>query len=286
MSDLLTEAQLVMLAQTLDVPPERVSHLARLGADNVRALRERISDVLFDAHADTFRRVSALGPMVPSALVAKVAQAAIPALVGGRAGGALGVDHPDKAAGVLSRLSPGYMADAAPYLDPRALKVLAPKVPAGPLIPAAKELLARKDYVTAARFVEFATPELIRAFEEALDDDEGVLRVASYTHSDERLCDIVRTLPLVRVASLITTAANATAELQMALISLVSRLDDELRREVGDLLFSELDDPVLTKVIDTVVANDALSQLMAIVDAVDEPVRRRVTALLEKRDAG
>lgn len=286
MSDLLTEAQLVMLAQTLDVPPERVSHLARLGADNIRALRERISDVLFDGHAEMFRRVSALGPMVPAAVVAKVAQAAVPPLVGGRAGGALGVDHPDKAAGVLSRLSAEYMADAAPYLDPRALKVLAPRVPPGPLIPAAKELLARKDYVTAARFVEFATPELLRAFEEALDDDEGVLRVASYTHSDERLCDIVRALPLVRIASIITTAADGPADLHLALFSLVSRLDDELRREVGDLLFSELDDPVLTRVIDTVVDNDAQPQLMAIVDAVDAPVRRRVAALLEARKRG
>lgn len=252
MTDLLTEAQLVMLAQTLDVPPERIEHLARLGADNLRALRERISDVLFDAHAELFSRVSALGPLVPSAVVAKVAQAAVPPLVGGRAGGALGVDHPDKAAGVLSRLSPEYMADAAPYLDPRALKVLAPKVPAGPLVPAAQELLRRKDYVTAARFVEFATPELIKAFEAALDDDEGILHVAAYTHSDERLREIVRALPIDRIASIIDTAGRGSDELQQALVSLISRLDDELKRDV-----------------------------VALVDAVDEPVRSRVLDLLD-----
>lgn len=264
MADLLTHAQIVMLAQTLGVSPDRLSHFEHLGADNVRALRERMSALLFDAHAETFRRVSGLGPLVPAALVAKVAQVAIPPLVGGLAGGALGVDHPDKAAGVLSRLSADYMADAAPYLDPRTLKVLAPVVPAGPLIPAAKELLRRRDYVTASRFIEFATPELIRAFESALDDDEGVLRVAAYTHSADRLSEIVRMLPEARVSSIIKTGATGSSELRLATISLVSRIDDELKRQAGDILFDGLESAALSGFLETVLEEGAVAELLTL----------------------
>lgn len=264
MSELLTHAQIVMLAQTLDVPPERLSHLAHLGADNLRALRERMSDRLFDEQADTFRRVSGLGTIIPSAVIAKVAQVAVPPLIAGRAGGALGVAHTDKAAGVLSRLSADYMADAAPYLDPRTVKILAPLVPVGPLIPAAKELLRRKDYVTAARFIEFATPELIRAFEPALADDEGVLQVAAYTHSDERLSDVVRSLPPHRVASIVTTGASGSTDLRMATISLLSRIDDDLKRQVGDILFDQVDSAALTGFLETVLAAGAAAELLTV----------------------
>lgn len=264
MSELLTHAQLVMLAQILDVPVERVEHLGRLGADQVRALRERISDLLFDEQAETFRRVSGLGPVIPAAVVAKVAQLAVPPLVAGMAGGALGVAHTDKAAGVLSRLSPEYMADAAPYLDPRAVRLLAPVIPPGPLIPAAEELLRRRDYITAARFLEFATPELIAAFEPALRDDEGVLRVAAYTHSDERLSDVVRSLPPARVSSIVATGATGDTELRLATISLLSRLDDELKRQVGDILFDELDAEAVAAFLATVVAEGAVGDLLAV----------------------
>lgn len=246
MSHELTRAQLVMLAQTLHVPEGRLAHLARLGADNLRLLRERISNVLFDEHTDMFKRVGGLAPLLPSALIAKVAEAAIPPLVGGRAGGALGVDHPDKAVGVLSKLSPGYMADAAPYLDPRTLKVLAPQMPPGPLIPAAQELLRRRDYITAARFIEFATPELIRAFERALDDDEGVLQVAAFTHADEQLSAIVRLLPPERICSIVTTAVRGREQLQTAALSLLARIDSGLQAHVGEALRDGLDTEVLS----------------------------------------
>lgn len=247
MSHELTQAQLIMLAQTLHVPVERLEPLARLGADKVRLLRERISDVLFDEHTDMFKRVGGLAPLLPSALIAKVAQAAVPPLVGGRAGGALGVDHPDKAVGVLSKLSPGYMADAAPYLDPRTLKILAPQMPAGPLIPAAKELLRRKEYITAARFIEFATPELIQAFEQALDDDEGVLQVAAYTHADEQLSGIVRILPPERICSIVTTAVRGSEGLQTAALSLLARIDAGQQARVAEVLRDGLDAEVLAE---------------------------------------
>ncbi|BDT99292.1 hypothetical protein [Nocardia sputorum] len=94
MADLLTHAEITILAQTLDTDKAALSSLERLGADNVRALRTRISDLLFDSLAPTFTRVSKLAAVVPDALILTLAERAVPAEVAGRAGGAIGMDHP------------------------------------------------------------------------------------------------------------------------------------------------------------------------------------------------
>lgn len=225
MTDLRTRGQLRILAQTLDVAPEELASLERLGAQDLRELRERISDHLFDAHAATFARVSKLAPLVPNALAAKVALKAIPPEVGGRAGGAVGLDHPDRAAGLLAELTAEYMADAAPFLDPRAIPVLAPRLPAEVLVPGANELLRRKEYTTASRFVEYATDELIRGFERGITDDVGLLHTAALTPSTDRLNDIVRVLPEQRRLRIVRASLTGSDDTLVAGISVLSRLE-------------------------------------------------------------
>jgi hypothetical protein len=187
-----------------------------------------------------FARVSKLAPLVPNAIVAKVSEAVIPPLVAGRAAGALGIDHQGRIADLLSRLSARYMADCAPHLDPRTLAVLAPIVPAEVLLPAANELMRRHDYVTASRFVEFATPELIQAFERGIDDDLGLLHTASLTYSTDLLAQIVRAIPDKRLER-IMQASLTTRESIRAALSVLSRLDDELREHLVAMLARHVD---------------------------------------------
>jgi hypothetical protein len=251
MADFLTRAQLVMLAETLGVEPERVAHLERLGAAGLRALRERISNLLFDEQSAMFARVSKLAPLAPNALVAKVSEAVIPPLVAGRAAGALGIDHQGRIADLLSRLSPRYMADCAPHLDPRALAVLAPIVPGDVLVPGANELLHRGEYITASRFVEFATPELIRAFERGIDDDLGLLHTAALTYSAELLADIIRAIPEERLER-IMAASLTTPESITAGLSVLSRLDADQRDQLVAMLARHVDAAQRDEVLRTI----------------------------------
>jgi hypothetical protein len=272
MSDLVTRAQIVILAETMDTDPERLRHLERLGADKLRVLREHISNALYDELATTFARISALAPLVPPALVAKVAQAVIPPLVAGRAGGALGVQHQDKVTGVLTHLSARYMADCAPYLDPRTIAVLAPTIPGGLLVPAANELMRRRAYVTASRFVEFATPNLVRELEHGIDDKAGVLHTVALTQSPQRLREIITMLPPDRVTPIIQTAAGSP-ELMLAGLSLLARLDHDLIDTFGEAFLRALysttghatdpDSPNATPVR-TMVEHDAVAELLTV----------------------
>ncbi|MGV9409306.1 hypothetical protein ACWDOP_05265 [Nocardia sp. NPDC003693] len=237
MTDLVTRGQLDLLAQTMAAPVAELESLARLGADDIRALRERISALLYDAHADTFARVSKLAPLIPNALAAKVALKAVPPEVAGRAGGAIGIDHPDRAAGLLGALTTTYMADAAPFLDPRAIAVLAPRIPAAVLIPAANELLARRDYVTAASFLDHAPDELIADFERGIGDDAGLLHTAALSSSAERLAHVIRLLPPGRRERILRTATSGAPATALAGLSVLARLDSDIGRELCDTLF-------------------------------------------------
>ncbi len=276
-ADLVTRAEVQLLADNLAVDVTKVEHLERLGADGVRALRTRISDMLFDEQGALFARVSKLAPLVPNALVAKIAQAIVPPLAAGRAAGALGVDHQDRVADLLARLSPEYMADCAPHLDPRAIKVIAPVVDGKTIVPAANELLRRKAYATAAQFIDPATPQQIRDFEAGIDDDAGLLLVAARTPSAERLSEIIRLLPKKRVARIIESAAR-TPETQLAGLSVLSRIDAELTAELGAILFDSLDDGQLDEVLNTAVENDALPELRTLLGRVPAEARKRALA--------
>ncbi|MEU0545797.1 hypothetical protein [Nocardia sp. NPDC005978] len=240
MTDLVTGAQLALLARTLRVPVERIAHLERLGAHRLHELQQRMSGTLFDQHAPMFERISTLVPIVPLSISLPIVQRVVPPAMTGRAAGAVGVLHRKKAIDALLRLNVSYAADCAPYLDPRTVGQLADDAPPGPVIEIVNELLRRRDYVTAGPFLAYATPELIDAVESGVEDDEGVIRSASYAYSGESISAIVRQLlsgPGGRIPRLLSTVVDGSKELRLAALSVFARCAPDVVGAVGDVLF-------------------------------------------------
>lgn len=275
MTDLLTRGQLDMLAQDLGESAESLESLTRLGANSIHALRTRISNLLFDAHTETFARVSKLAPIIPNALAAKVAQDAVPPEAAGRAGGVLGIDHPGRVAGLLACLAPAYMADAAAYLDPRAVAVLAPRMPGPVLIPAALELLRRRDYTTAARFLEHAPDRLIHEFERGIPDNAGLLRAVALTPTADRLDRIVRAIPDQRRQRIIASAATADAPTMLAGLSVLSRLQPDLTDALGAILFDRSLDHI-DRIVTIAHQHGAHGELLAVLAAQPDSSLTRI----------
>ncbi|MGW4743144.1 hypothetical protein [Nocardia xishanensis] len=71
LTDLLTRAQIAVLAETLETGPDVVAGLARLGAEGVRSLITHISAALFDADLPTLSRRAELAPQGPDNLQQK-----------------------------------------------------------------------------------------------------------------------------------------------------------------------------------------------------------------------
>lgn len=279
MADILTRAQLSLLAALLQTDAANLASLERLGADDLKALRGALSDALFDEQAEAFARVGKLAPLVPNALVVTVAHRAVPPEVAGRVGGAVGLAHGDRAIGVLSGLKPAYLADAAPYVDPRVIPHFAPRLPAKLLIPAARELLRRRDYLTASRFVEFATDELIVAFERAIDDDEGIILTGVLVSDTNVMNDIMRAAGPDRSLRMARAAAAGKPEVLAALVSLLNRIDPQLARPAITELLGHPDVDVVVHVLEVATAEGVVVELLEISAVLDGEARARLASL-------
>ncbi|WP_063043106.1 hypothetical protein [Nocardia pseudovaccinii] len=242
MSDLVTGAQIVLLSRTLHAPVERLAHLERLGSENLHELQDRLAGLIFDQHNETFERISKLVPIIPLRISMPLVQRLVPPMMTGRAAGAVGVDHPKKAAETVAMLAPAYVADCAPYMDPRTVGQLAEVAPPEPIVRILNEMLARKDYITAGPFLDaFATPTLVAAFEQGVLDDEGLIFSAAYAYSVAGVSAIFRQLlagPRQRFPRMLHTVLIGSTGLQLAALSTFARCEAELTASIGDVLFS------------------------------------------------
>ncbi|MEC3956334.1 hypothetical protein VMT65_25070 [Nocardia sp. CDC153] len=265
MSDLVTRAQLVLLARTLHVPVERLAHLEKLGPHRLHELQQRLAVPLFDQHQAVFERIAALVPLIPLSISLPIVQKLVPPSMTGRAAGAIGVIYPDKAIEALLRMDVGYAADCAPFLDPRTVGQLADDAPPAPVVAILNELLARRDYITAGPFLAYATPELVRAVEAGVPDDEGLIFSASYAYSGESLSAVVRQLLAgsgQRLPRLLGTVVNGSKELRLAALSVFARCSPEVIAAVGDILFEVAPPSAIADLITTFIAADATADML------------------------
>ncbi|MBJ8345219.1 hypothetical protein [Antrihabitans sp. YC2-6] len=276
MTQLVVRAQVAQLAKQLGVDASELESLERLGAPAIRGILERVSNLLFDEHVPTFARVSRLVPIMPTSLAAKIALKVMPAEVAGRAGGTVGLDHPDKMAGLLSGLTTTYMADAAPFLDPRVIPVLVARLPIEFVVPVANEIMSRRDYATTALFIEHSNEELIRSFERGIDDDEGLLHTAARTFSSDRLNEILRVLPEQRRARIITSSIGSDDEAVLASLSVLSRLERDLADVLVGEFFGALDDAALNRFLTVAITSSAVTELLDLSEFLGTETLQRI----------
>ncbi|WP_433726734.1 hypothetical protein ACQP0C_34075 [Nocardia sp. CA-129566] len=269
MGDLVTGAQIVLLSRTLHAPVERLAHLERLGSENLHQLQERLAGLIFDQHNETFERISKLVPIIPLRISMPLVQRLVPPMMTGRAAGAVGVDHPKKAAETVAMLAPAYVADCAPYMDPRTVGQLADVAPPEPIVRILNEMLARKDYITAGPFLDaFATPELVLAIEQGVLDDEGLIFSAAYAYSVNGVSAILRQLlagPRQRAPRMLHTVLTGSTGLQLAALAAFARCDPDLIAAIGDVLFSIGSVELIGNLIATYLRAGAVPELLTFI---------------------
>ncbi|MGW4248240.1 hypothetical protein, partial [Nocardia sp. NPDC004722] len=261
----MTRAQLVLLARTLHVPVERLAHLDKLGPHRLHELQQRMASQLFDQHNPVFERIAKLVPLIPLSISLPIVQKLVPPTMTGRAAGAIGVRYPAKAVEALLRLDVGYAADCAPYLDPRTVGQLADDAPPQPVVAIVNELMNRRDYITAGPFLAYATPELVRAVEEGVPDDEGLIRSAAYAYSGESISAVVRQLlagSSQRLPRLLGTVINGSKELRLAALSVFARCTPDVIAAVGDILFEVAPPSAIADLLTTYIAADATTDML------------------------
>ncbi|HSV41038.1 MAG TPA: hypothetical protein VLI04_19915, partial [Nocardioidaceae bacterium] len=199
-----TSAEILKFARLIDVEPAKLAFLESVPPDELRALREGVTHSIFDAGAQSLRRVAAGAKLVPSPIVASIALKSFGPLLCARAAGAV---DPGKALDVAKRLPAGFLADVTIQLDPRRVADIISRVPKELVVPVAAELGKREEHVTMGRFLAYVPDHAVVAAMTALSD-EAMLRTAFVLEHKDRLDHALGLLPPERLPGII---ANASA---------------------------------------------------------------------------
>ncbi len=262
-------AEVLKLARLLGRNADELAYLHRLRVDDIRRLRERATDILFEAERRRMQRLALASRLLTPALIAMVAQKAFGPLLAARVAGYLDAS---RAAEVARRLPVAFRADMAVEMDPRRVVGLVSQLPAESIVGVARELRRRDEFVTMGRFAGHLADDALRAVLADLDD-EALLRVAFVTEDRDRLDRIIGLLPAARLAGLMRTAMDA--RLWSELLDLLGCLGEPLRAELLNAA-ADQGDAVLDSMVDAVRDHNLWGVLLPAARAMREESRARL----------
>jgi hypothetical protein len=265
-------AEVMKLARMLGREPDELAYLERLAPDDVRALRDSVTETLYDAHGGTLGRLAAASRLLPAGLTATIGQRAFGALLSARLAGLLDTD---KAVEVASKLPPPFLADVAVELDPRRASDLIANISPALIGQITAELTVRREYVTMGRFVGHLSDDAIAAAVASMDD-EALLQTAFVLEDRSQLSRLFGKLPRGRAAGIIAVAADEGLWLEA--LDLLNHLQKRQRKEMV-LAALALDEPAREAILDTIIVHDLTEEVRLIAehdDSIEERLAERV----------
>ncbi|HEY6523427.1 MAG TPA: hypothetical protein VIY10_06630 [Solirubrobacteraceae bacterium] len=266
------QAEVMKLARLLGREPDELAYLERLAPADLRALRDRVTESLYDAHGSSLARLAAASRLLPAGITATIGQRAFGALLSARLAGLL---ETDKAVEVATKLPPPFLADVAVELDPRRASDLIGAIAPALIGQVTAELVARREYVTMGRFVGHLSDEAIAAAVAAMDD-EALLQVAFVLEDPSQLSRLFAKLPRGRAAGVIVAAADEGLWLEA--LDLLNHLHKRQRKEMV-LAALALDAAAQEAILDTIIAHDLADEVRLIAeydDSIEERIAERL----------
>ena len=266
-----SHAETMKLARLLGCEPQRLEYLERLSPQDLRGLRDSITEALYDAHDGSFGRLAAASRLLPSGLVATIGHRAFGPLLSARLAGLL---ETDKAVEVAGKLPPAFLADVAVELDPRRAQDLIANIAPALIGQVTAELVARREYVTMGRFVGHLGDEAITAALGTMDD-EALLRIGFVLEDKAQLSRLLGRLSHRRAEGIL--AAAAREGLWLEALDLLNHLSESQRAEMVAATLA-LDEATLDAILDTIIEHDLSDELVLIAeydDTIHERLSRR-----------
>jgi hypothetical protein len=162
------------LARLLELEAAELSYLEHLAAEDLRHLREQVTEVIYDAGSHALGRLASASRLLPTGVIALIGEHAFGPVLAARIAGLL---DPGRAAEVAAKLPTEFLAELAVHLDPRRAAEVLRRMPPARIAEVARELVAAQEHVTLGRFVGHLPDEaIVLALREM--DDLTVLRVA------------------------------------------------------------------------------------------------------------
>jgi hypothetical protein len=151
-----------------------------------------------------------------------------------------------RAVELADKMTIPFLAQVTIELDPRRVKDIIQNMPLAKLRAVATELLAQKHYIVMGGFVGYMLPAQLKIILQDVSSEEALLHIGFFIEEKHQLSDIIRLLPKERLHKLIGYLQTHEALWPEAL-ALMIHLEDDLKRELGDIAeLAVLDDLVNT----------------------------------------
>lgn len=269
-----SRAEVAKLARLLRRAPSELDYLSTVPSDDVAALREQVTDVLFDAHGQLLGRLAAASKLLPIGVVATIGERAFGPVLAARVAGLL---EPSRAVEMAAKLPVAFLADVAVELDPRRASEVIGRIPASQIAAITRELIARDEHVTMGRFVGHLRPEAISAAV-AVMDDSALLQVAFLLESRDGLDELVDLLPQSRLDGILDAAAQE--DLWPEVLDLVSNLSEGQASAMANAT-ADRDERVLGSLIVSAQEHGMWDAALPITRLMSQASRRRFAELEE-----
>jgi hypothetical protein len=265
-----TRAEIIKLARVLGTPEDQLGYLERATPEDLRVLRERATDTLFEKDHERLHKLALASRILPASIASVIARWALGALLSARVTGLL---SPPKAVAIARHLPASFLADIAVELDPRRAREVIERMPAWQVGEVAAELTRRNEHVAMGRFVGYLGDEAISAAMEQIDD-AGLLRIAFVMEGKDNLDHVVGLLPEQRLAGVMRAADRAG--LWPEALDLLDHLSDERKGALAEIATAE---GLLESLTQTANAEGLWDIVLPVIPFMTEPSRLSLARL-------
>jgi hypothetical protein len=265
-------AEIAKLARLLGRRSDQLAYLESVPAADLRALREQVTETLFNAGAGPLGRLAAASRLLPVGIVATMAAHVFGPVLSARIATLI---EPDRAVQMAAKLPTPFVADIACELDPRRAHEVIARIPAARIAEVTSELVGRGEYVTMGRFVGHLDPAAIKAAVGAMDEP-ALLQVAFVLESKESFRDVFDLLSDQRLAQVIECASRE--ELWPETLDLLTNLVDDQRERAIEIA-AGCDDGILGTLIRAADADASWDLVLPLTGLMTEASLKRFVSL-------
>lgn len=244
MSELQIKAERIKLARLLNIESEQLAFVDQLGVEHCRALRQSMSDALFDAGKSRLMRTANAGKLLPIPILAKIGEKVFGPLLCARVAGLFSVD---RAVAISERMPDEFQADISMQMDPRSARDLIANMPLNTIVTVAKILARRREYITAARFVDFLPNDVVAATINVLAAKD-LLQIGFYIESTERLQEIIELLDDQQIEGLVSAANEDQGQYWAQIFSVMECLQQAQQMRLAEASLAQTSDFLLAMV--------------------------------------
>lgn len=273
MSRLAARAEVIKLSHRLGKDEASLAFLRDVPAEDLRRFRGALEELLFSQELTLLHRAVALARWLPTWLLVALCRWVLGPLLTARVAGEMPAH---RAAEVIMRLPPEFVARAAAMVDPRRVRELMQQMSVDSVVRVAGALRQQRDYITLGRVVEFLPDESIRAVESAIEDEGELLKIAFFTESRNRMDHLVHLMPPEKVRNAILVVQDESRrELWPLVFALLANVSYALKRELGEVAAAQGQD-VLNALVHAIQEEDLWVDVLPMVVSLAPNTQRRL----------